>query len=624
MSEALLRTAVMAHKAGHLAEAERLYTSILRGQPRNFQALYFLGFLHSQTGRHDTAERLMADALAVNPSSYDAFYNRGCALQRLQRHEEAVAAFDRTIMLKPDYLDALVNRGVSLLKIQHAFEALESFDRALRLNPRDLEALANRASALFVLKRYGECERAYEALLAVAPEHPYAIGTRALARAFACDWRHLADDRAAVAATIRAGKPAIPPHGCTLVGDDPVLQLACARKWVADRCPPAAAPLAAGARYTHPKIHVAYLSADFFTHATASLIAGLVEQHDRKRFDVTGISFGPDDASPMRARLQNGFDRLIDVRGRSDSDIARLLRGMEIDIAVDLKGYTEGARPRIFALRPAPVQVNYLGHPGTMGAPYIDYILADRILIPDDQRRHYSEQVVYLPNSYQVNDDKRAIAERTLTRAEAGLPIDGFVFACFSNLYKITPATFGIWMRLLAGVAGSVLWLYEDNPEGAANLRREAHARGVSAERLVFATRVAQEEHIARQRLADLFLDTLPCTAHTTASDALWAGLPVLTALGSTFAGRVAASVVSAAGLQELVVPSLEVYERVAFALAREPARVARLKAKLARDRATHALFDTKRFTRDLETAYAGMHERHRRGWPPASFAVQP
>jgi predicted O-linked N-acetylglucosamine transferase (SPINDLY family) len=619
VNEAALANAVRQHQAGNLAEAARLYSALLRADPRNFQALYFLGFIHFQEGRFEEAERLIGEALRINPASPDAFYNRGCALQQLQRHEEALAAFDSALMLKPDYDEALTNRGASLLALQRYPEALANFDRALALKPRDAEAWSNRATACFEIKRYQEAASDYAKLLAVAPDFPYALGNLALARAYCCDWRFFAQERARITADIRAGKAAIPPHGSTLILDDPEDQLRCARRWVADRCPPAASPLWRGERYQHDKIRIAYVSADFSAHATAFLIAGVFEHHDRKRFEITLVSLGPDDGSEMRTRLVRACDRFIDAGGRSDFEVATLLRKMETDIAVDLKGFTQHARPGIFAHRPAPLQVNYLGHPGTMGADYIDYIFADRIVIPAEQQRHYSEKLVYLPDSYQANDSQRRISKRAPMRTEAGLPEDGFVFCSFNNSFKITPAIFDIWMRLLQAVEGSVLWLLEDNATAVANLRREAQGRGVDPRRLIFAERQIPEDHLARQSLADLFLDTLPCNAHTTASDALWAGLPVLTVTGSSFAGRVAASLLGAIGMPELIAPSLERYEAMALSLARDAAALTQLKAKLAKNREVYPLFDTVRFTRNLEAAFTEIWQRHQRGdFPPS------
>jgi predicted O-linked N-acetylglucosamine transferase (SPINDLY family) len=398
-------------------------------------------------------------------------------------------------------------------------------------------------------------------------------------------------------------------------------QLRAAETWVAERCPEMPA-LWRGERYRYDRIRVAYLSADFHSHATAYLAAGLFEAHDRSRFETVAISFGPDDSSEMRGRLKGAFDRFIDVRDKSDHAAATLLNEMEIDIAVDLKGFTQDARPGILAYRPAPVQVNYLGHPGTMGARYIDYLIADRRIVPEGHERHYREKIVCLPDSYQANDRKRRIAERTPTRAEEGLPDTGVVFCSFNGSFKITPEVFDIWMRLLKSAEGSVLWLLDDNPTAVRNLKREAEARGVPAQHLVFAPRRPLDVHLARHRLADLFLDTLPCNAHTTASDALWAGLPVLACTGNTFAGRVAASLLFAVGLPELITDSLSSYEAMAMKLALDPTELAQLKAKLAAQRNTAALFDTERFTRDLESAYVTMWERSQRGMPPESFSV--
>jgi predicted O-linked N-acetylglucosamine transferase (SPINDLY family) len=353
-------------------------------------------------------------------------------------------------------------------------------------------------------------------------------------------------------------------------------------------------------------------------------MAGVFECHDRKSFEVSAVSFGRDDNSEMRARLRGAFETFIDIGDRNDAEAAALLRRMEIEIAVDLKGYTQDSRPGILGHRPAPVQAQYLGFPGTMGIEFIDYILADRVVIPDEQRIQYSEKVVYLPDSYQCNDSKRAILDVAPGRAAARLPEKGFVFCSFNNSYKITPEMFDVWMRLLHAIEGSVLWLLDDNRAALDNLKREAELRGLSSSRLIFAPRIAMQEHLARLRLADLFLDTLPCNAHTTASDALWAGLPVLTCAGETFAGRVAASLLHAVGLPELVTHSLAEYEALGLKLARDPASLRALKAKLANNRDTYPLFDTVRFTKHLEAAYRTMWERAACGEKPAAFAVEP
>jgi protein O-GlcNAc transferase len=357
-------------------------------------------------------------------------------------------------------------------------------------------------------------------------------------------------------------------------------------------------------RYNHDRIRLAYLSADFHQHPTARLMAELFERHDRGRFEVTAIAFGPDDGGPLRARLKKAFDRFEDVRGKSDAEVARMLRALEIDIAVDLNGHTAEGRPGIFAWRPAPVQVNYLVYPGTTGADFMDVILADRIALPADQQPYMREKIVHLPDSYQANDTTRVVPPPP-SRAEAGLPDSGFVFCCFNNSWKITAPMFDIWMRLLSQTGGSVLWLL-DGPH-ADNLRKEAKARGVDPARLVFAPKLAAEQHLARHQLADLFLDTLPYNAHTTCSDALWAGLPVVTCYGKAFPGRVAASLLKAIDLPELVTATPQLYEALALELAQNPALLQATKEKLARNRTTTALFDSERFRKNIEAAYEAM-----------------
>jgi predicted O-linked N-acetylglucosamine transferase (SPINDLY family) len=351
-------------------------------------------------------------------------------------------------------------------------------------------------------------------------------------------------------------------------------------------------------------------------------MAGVYENHDRSRFDIRAVSIGPKDSSLMRRRLEGAFESFLDAGGLSDAEVAAKIRSAEIGILVDLNGFTGNSRTNIFAHRAAPIQVNYLGYPGTMGAGYIDYIIADPTVIPSSEQGDFSEKIAYLPNSYQANDSRRSISETALTREECGLPDSGFVFCCFNNNYKITPDVFDVWMRILIKVQGSVLWLFESNAAAATNLKREAERRGVDAERLVFAKRMSLPDHLARHRLADLFLDTLPYNAHTTASDALWAGLPVLTQIGETFAGRVAASLLKAVGLPELITHGSKEYERLAIEIATHPETLTAMKKKLAENRLSTPLFDTKLLTRQLEAAYVAMYERYQAGLAPDTIVV--
>jgi protein O-GlcNAc transferase len=561
-------------------------------------------------------------AIEIRPNYAEALNNRGNALIELKRHEEALASYDRALTCNPDHSDALNNWGNTLRDLNRPEEALAGYDRALTVKPDNADALNNLGNALQDLKRHEEAIKAFERLLGVRPDYDYARGTLQSLRLHCCDWQDYDRNVEPIVSDVVAGKRAATPFIFLALSGSPGAQLQCAQTFSRDKYAAAGPALWQGERYGHDRIRVAYLSADFYNHATAYLIAELFETHDKARFETTAISFGPDSSNEWRTRLENSFDRFIDVRRHRDRDTAVLLRELEIDIAVDLKGYTQDSRAGILSYRPAPIQVNFLGYPGTMGADYIDYIVADRIIIPDDQQRHYAEKVVCLPDSYQPNDRKRRIGEHAPTRVAAGLPETGFVFCSFNNNYKIVPPVFDVWMRLLQAVEGSVLWLLADNAVAVRNLRQEAERRGVAPDRLIFAPRMKPEDHLARHRLADLFLDTIPINAHTTASDALWAGLPIVTCLGSAFAGRVAASLLSAVGLSELIADNLADYEALALELARDEDRLAAIRAKLAQNRENFPLFDTDRFCRHIESAYETMWQRYQRGEPPTAFAV--
>lgn len=592
-------------------------------RPDHIEALINRGNALRDLERFEEALASLARVLEIAPGEVEALVNRGAVLRAMRRPDEALSSLERALALEPDRASALNGAGNALADLKRPDEAVAMYERALSLEPDFFEALLNRGAALRELGRPHESARSYARLLAIDPEYPYARGYAFHSQLHACDWTNYAETAKRIEDAAGGGRRVDAPFSFLALSHSVASQLRCAQTWVDDKCRPAADPIWTGTRYRHNQIRVAYLSADFHTHATAHLMAELFETHDRSRFEVSGISFGPDDPGGMRERLQGAFDRFVDVRGRSDREVAQMLVDMEIDVAIDLKGFTQHSRPSTFAQRAAPVQVNYLGYPGTMGAGYIDYIIADACVIPFEHEPFYAEKVVRMPDTYQVNDRTRAIASRIPTRAEADLPPTGFVFCCFNNNFKITPPVFDIWMRLLARVEGSVLWLLEDNADACGNLRREASLRGISAERIVFAARIPLADHLARHRLADLFIDTLPYNAHTTASDALWAGLPVLTCMGSTFVGRVAASLLHAVGLPELVTHSLADYEALALRLASAPGLLSDLKARLARNRSTHALFDTDRFRRHLEQAYLRMHERSQQGLPPEGFAVQ-
>jgi predicted O-linked N-acetylglucosamine transferase (SPINDLY family) len=607
---------------GKLPDARWLCENILRNDPDDVDALLNLGNCLVRQGAATEALPVFDRVLGIKPGDPGAHFNRGTALLELRRAADALASFDSVLAIDPGHAEAHFNRGNALMKLGRPAEALASHDQAVAIQPAHTGALNNRALVLQALGRREELIEAYRRLLGAAPDFPCIPGYLLRARLECCDWEEYDESVARISEGVRAGKRADSPFHFLAISESAVDELQCARTCAADEYPAASQPLWRGERYAHERIRIAYVSADLHNHAVPFLMAGLLEAHDRTRFEITAISLGPNKADDMRARLKSAVDRFVDAREQSDGQVALLMRELEVDIAVDLQGYTWGCRPGIFAHRPAPVQVNYLGYPGTMGAPYVDYILGDRHVIPPGHAGCYEEKIVWLPDSYQVNDSKRKIATRTPARIELGLPETGFVFCCFNNNHKIAPRVFDAWMRVLGQVNGSVLWLLEDNEIASRNLRREAMRRGVAPERLIFAPRVRMDEHLARQRRADLFLDTLPYNAHVTASDALWAGLPVLTCQGNTFAGRVAASLLNATGMQELVTTTWEAYERLALKLATDRDMLAGIKTKLARNRADCPLFDTDGFRRHVEAAYATMHERAQRGDSPANFTV--
>jgi len=573
--------------------------------------------------RRDDALAAYDRAIALNPNLVEAWLARGELLTELGRHNEALACFDRARQLRPDSAEPWLDCGNSLLALRRYDEAFGAYERALALMPDLPAALLGRANVFVEFKRFAEAYAAYDKALSLDPALAwrFVAGHRLFTKLNICDWNGLDADIAYLLSMLREGKTVSYPFPALSVPSTPADQLLCAKFAIAEL--PPAQPVWNGEIYAHDRIRIAYLSSDLREHAVAHLTAGLFEHHDKSRFETTAISFDAERDSATGRRVKAAFDRFIDAPTHTDEQIAGLIRQLEIDIVVDLNGFTRNARLGVFARRPAPIQVNYLGYAGTMGADFYDYIIADETVIPNEHTQFYSEKVVRLPGSFMANDDKRAIAERVPSRAELQLPEHGFVFCSFNQSYKIEPSVFDAWMRLLAAVDGSVLWLKDNDPVATANLRREAERRGVAPERLVFAPSLPDvADHLARQRQADLFVDTLYYNAHTTAADALWAGIPVVTCLGEAFAGRVASSLLRAVGLPELVTQSLADYEALALRLAREPGLLAATKAKLAANRLSMPLFDTARFTRNIERAYTTMWQRAQRAEPPEGFAV--
>lgn len=589
-------------------------------KPRYADAYTNRGVTQHELERHDEALASFALALEVAPDSAAAHCNRGVTLQSLRRLDEASACYDRALQINPNFADAHFNRGVLLQELGHFHDALTSYDRALNLGRQDCSAYRNHATVLQALKYSEEAIASYERALALDPQARFLLGACRHARMQVCDWSEFESGVRDLVAGIERGEPLASPFVALSLIGAPAVQRQAAEIWVREECSPRERLPPPPRHPRHERIRIGYFSADFRNHAVAALAAELFETHDRSRFELTAFALGADVHDELRTRVEAAFDRFLCVGGRSDHEIAALARSLEIDIAIDLGGYTLNARPRIMALRAAPIQASYLGYLGTMGGAFMDYLLADPVLVPAESRDHYCEKIAYLP-SYQVNDSKRPCADRTFTRAELGLPPTGFVFCCFNASYKITPATFECWMRILSAVPGSVLFLLGNAAATQRNLRREAVRRGVAADRLIFGTSLPFGDYLARYQAADLFLDTLPYNAGTTASDALWTGLPVLTCRGDAFQSRMAASLLTAIDLPELITADFEEYERLAIEIATQPQRHAALKRLLADNRRGCALFDTVRFTHSLERLYELMYQRHLAGLAPDHLA---
>jgi predicted O-linked N-acetylglucosamine transferase (SPINDLY family) len=608
---------------GRFGEAIASYEQALRIAPSDFEVHNNLGLALQEQGRLDEAAACFRSAISLNPDYAGAHASLGMIFRAQQRLDEAIACLQKALSINPDTIEALVHLGAACQEHGRLEEAVAHFQKAILLRPDSAEAHHNLGISLQGLSRHDEAIASFRRALSIAPSHKYTLGALLWSELGTCRWEGLESRIESLRRGVAERQSLTDPFTLVTVSQDPGEQMLCAERFFEDRVRGRQSPWKER-RYEHSKIRIAYLSGDFREHAVAYCIAELLELHDRSKFEVIGASFGVDDGSEMRARLAEGFDRFLDVRARGDFDAARLLRDLEVDIAIDLMGYTRCSRPGILAHRPAPIQVGYLGYPGTVGADVNDYVLADKFVLPEGNQGFYSEKIVTLPDSYQANDSRRRVAERTPTRAEVGLPEKAFVFCCFNNSYKILPTMFDVWMRLLTEVPRSVLWILEDNAAAAENLRREARTRGVDPGRLVFASRVGAAEYRARCSLADLYLDTLPYNGHGTASDMLWAGLPVLTCAGPTFAGRVAGSLLHAVGLPELVTASLEEYQALALKLARGDRLLGELRARLQRNRASAPLFDTDRFRRHIESAYRTMWEIWQRGDKPRAFAVEP
>jgi predicted O-linked N-acetylglucosamine transferase (SPINDLY family) len=603
-------------------DALRSYERAIEIDSRSASAHNNRGAVLAELGLSDQAFESYQQSLQLDPRNSEAHFNTANLLAESRRFAKALDSYDHAISLEPTRAQYHNNRGTVLADLERLQEALACYDAAIALQPGLADAHNNRGLALQRLGRLEEAIAAFDQALELDPAYPYAQGKRLHLKSLTCDWKDFSSQRDRLSSDCRAGRPVVPPFEALGLFGAPETQYAAARTWTKSKFSRTEAAPAVMQR--GGKIRVAYLSSDFREHPVAFLSAELFELHDRDRFEVYAVSWGADDQSDIRSRIKRSADRFVDITDCSNRRAAELLRELGIDIAVDLNGYTGDWRSEVFAYRAAPIQINYLGLPGTMGAPFIDYLVADRFLVPPDKRRYYAEKLIVLPDSFQANDTKRRIADSPLSRGQAGLPSEAFVFCCFSNGHKLNPETFDIWIRLLRQVEHSVLWLADMNPRMRANLAQEAEARGVTRERIVFAPQMDYAEHLARYKLADLCLDTFPFNGGTTTSDALWAALPVLTWAGPSYAGRMAGSLLHAIGLPELVATSPIEYEKKALELARDRDTLLGLRQRLERNRLERPLFDSRRFTGYLDTAYAHIWDRAQRGLRPEDLTLRP
>lgn len=653
----LLEEGVCFLQSSQMEMAEDRFKKLLINNPRHADALNLLGIIRAQSGDFKSALDFFKKAISINPNNPANYFNHGLALIEMGNPAKALDDFKKAISLNPSYAEAYNGQGNALLDLLQIRAAIESFKEAVRINPRYadawnnlgnawsaskniseaiacyqqaifnqsnfIDALVNIASANAEVNQLEQSLVHYRAALEVNSEFSYLFGDYLHAKLKSANWLDFNDDAVRVQREISRSIPSVKPFVALGLLDAPALHKQVAELYVKARFPESEALGPISKRRKSGRIRVGYYSADFRSHAIAYLIAEMLEEHDQNNFEIYAFNLNPGPRDEMSDRLFAAVTQVVDLASHSDRSAAQLSRAMGIDIAVDLGGHTVDSRTGIFANRCAPVQVNYLGFPGTLGAPYYDYVLADRNVIPIDQAPHYTEQLVYLPHCYQVNDSKRKIADRVFSRAELGLPEHAFVFCCFNNGYKILPQTFDGWMRILHAVHGSVLWLLDHNPVFTQNLQKEAQARGIAPHRLIFAPRMPLADHLARHRLADLFIDTLPYNAHTTASDALWAGLPVLTCMGKSFAARVAGSLLFTMGLPELITHTQSDFESKAIDYAKDPVALQKIKLKLLENLSNSPLFNAPLFTRHVEQAYRVMHERQQSGLPPEHFAVQ-
>jgi predicted O-linked N-acetylglucosamine transferase (SPINDLY family) len=610
------KEAVDLHRTGQAKKAKGICLKILEDEPKNFDILHLLGIISFQLKDYKKSSELISEAIKINPKDAEAYNNMAIVSKKLNQFDVAYNNFCNAIKLKPDYAEAHNNCGVILKELKKEEDAIKSFELAIKFNKNYAEAYYNLGHIFLERKKYNEALKNFYQSYKINSKLDYLLSSIIFIKHRICEWNSFDKNLFDLENIILNEKKKINPFLTLSFYESPQLQKTSAEIFVKNEYNDKNNQNYKFNNQAKKKLRIAYYSADFRNHPMSYLLANLYELHDKNKFEIIGISFGPDKNDEMRKRVSSAFDKFYDLRLKTEDEIVKFSRELKIDIAIDLMCFTKYHKFGIFVKKCAPIQVNYLGYPGTSGTNYLDYIIADKILIPKESQKHYSEKIVYLPDTYQANDSTKKIADKIFTREELGLPKDGFVFCCFNNNYKITPQVFDVWMRLLEKVENSVLWILSEDINISKNLKKEATIRGIDFNRIVFAERIKMNEHLARQKVADLFIDTFPYTGHTTASDALWVGLPVLTRIGKSFASRVSASLLNAIGLSELVTNSEKEYEDLAIELAKNPPKLKEIKNKLKNNRNTKPLFNTQIFARNMEKAYSLMYERYLKNLP--------
>ena len=617
----LLEEAIKFHKDGFLEKAENIYQKIIINEPKNFQAKHLLGIIFFSKKKYFESIKLIKDSISINPANFSAYNNLGNIFKELKKYDEAIDFYKNAIKLKEDYAIGFYNLA-QIYKITSNFKlALDCYNKAILFDKNFYDAYYNLAELLEISKNYVDALYFYNQLLKLKPDYPYLLGSIVNLKLQICDWANFDESLKEIKDNIIGKKQVSKPLDIVFLFDSLELQSKIIKDYSTKNFPEI--NTITKSNHTNNKIKIGYFSSDFNnSHPTGYLIPELFEYHDKTKFDLFIFYFGNKIDSKLN-RIKNAATKFYNISSISDHKVARFCKKINLDIAIDVNGFIKNCRPNIFALNAASIQINYLAFPNTMGANYIDYIIADKILIPNESQKFYSEKIIYLPNSYQISDQKREKLENDLFKKNYNLPEDKFIFCCFNNIIKINPYIFNIWMNILKRNTNSVLWLLSDNTQTINNLKSEAKNRNINPERIIFAKRVNISENLNRYKLADLFLDTFPCSAHTTANDVLWAGTPLLTLIGESFASRVSASLLSSMNMKELITYSEKEYEDLAVKLSNDDKKILEIKQRLAIEKGNTKLFNSQLYTKNIELAYLEIWNNFRKGLEPKNVCVE-